>query len=124
MTMKALWAIVVMVSVALFCVTFLLWKHVDPTAIVSVISVLAVPVVGAAIYNKVDNTSTKVDTVQQQTNGARDQMMQLVSGVVEHLKTHNTVPIATPNTTTTVTTSTVESPHTVDVETKDAGKSG
>ncbi len=86
MGMKGLIAAVVIACMAMVCVTILLALHVDPTAIISVISVVAVPIIGAVLYGK-------VDSVQQQTNGNQSRLTTLLESTVEHLKTHNTVPI-------------------------------
>lgn len=86
--MRALTAAVVLACVAMVCVTVLLALHVDPTAIVSVVSVVAVPIIGAVLYGK-------VETISQQTNGNQSRLTSLLESTVEHLKTHNTVPIPT-----------------------------
>lgn len=106
MNVKALAIAAGLASVVLVCVTVLLLNHIDTTAIVAVISVVATPVIGAVLYSK-------VETISQQTNGTSARQASLLESVVEHLKTHNTVPIpeaVPPNTTTTVTTSNVAVP--------------
>jgi asparagine N-glycosylation enzyme membrane subunit Stt3 len=85
-TTRNLWAVVVLVSVVLTSVTVLLALHIDPTAIISLVSVVAVPVIGAVLYGK-------VETISQQTNGNTSRLTSLVEGMVDHLKTHNTVEI-------------------------------
>lgn len=102
MNVRALWAAVALASVVLVCVTILLALHVDPTAVISVISIVAVPVIGAVLYGK-------VETISQQTNGNTTRLTDLLTSVVEHLKTHNTIPADLPPNTT-VTTSSVVSP--------------
>lgn len=94
-------------AVVLVCTTVLLLAHVDPTPFIVVIGVVVTPILGVALYGKVEQ-------IVQQTNGASAAKDALLSSVVEHLKTHNTVPIPeaqSPNTTTTVTTTNVTEPQ-------------
>lgn len=99
MNLKLLPWVVVIVCVAMGCMTLLMVLRIDPTPFVALLGVLVLPVVGAVIYGKVEQ-------VQQQTNGTQQTLVSMVQGVLEHLKTHNTVPI--PQAPTKV-TSTVES---------------
>ena len=113
MNVKALALASALATVVLVCVTVLLLKHVDPTPFIAVIGVVAGPIIAAVLYGKVEQISSKADQISQNTNGTTLRMQDLLSSVVEHLKTHNTVPIPdqqAPNSTTTLTTTNTTEP--------------
>src|SRR5258706_5506309 len=74
------------VSVAMVCMAFLLWRHIDPAPFLALLGITLTPLVGATLY-------AKVDKVEQQTNGTQQSLVTMVNGVLEHLKTHNSVPV-------------------------------
>lgn len=86
MSPRPLWAVTLLVALSLVCVTVLLALHVSPTAVISVISILVLPVMGAVLYEK-------VGTIEKQTNGTVTRLQDTVDGLVEHLKKNNSVPV-------------------------------
>lgn len=98
------------IAVAMVCLSFLLYKHIDPTPFVALVGATLTPLVAALLYSKVDK-------IEQQTNGTNANLMAMVNGVLEHLKTHNTIPMppAPVKVTSTVESSTQQG-STVDVQ--------
>lgn len=90
MKINSVWPAVALASVCLVCVTVLLALHVDTTVIVSVLTMVAVPVMGAIIYGK-------VDTVEKQTNGNTTRQQATIDGLIDHLKQHNAVAGSVPD---------------------------
>lgn len=89
MPKPSLWPIVALVTVALTCVTVALALHVDVTAIVGIINLAALPVIATYLNGKLD----KIDV---NTNGNIARKDEQIANLVDHIKTHNSVPLDQP----------------------------
>ena len=79
MFIRQIWPLVTLISIVLVCVTVLLIVGIDPTAVISVMSVLVVPVLTAMLYGKVQQ-------IEQNTNGAASRRDEMIRDVLEHFK--------------------------------------
>lgn len=89
MSNKQLGVIAALTALLMVCVTVLLALGVPSTAIIGVLSVLVAPTLGAMLY-------AKVTTIEKQTNGNTSAKDETINSLIEHLKTHNSVPIDEP----------------------------
>lgn len=86
MSDKQLAVIAGLTALLTICVTVLLALGVPSTAIIGVLSVLVLPTLGAMLYGK-------VSTIEKNTNGNTSAKDATIDSLIEHLKTHNSVPI-------------------------------
>ncbi len=69
------------------CVAALSMMHIDTAGLMTAIGAIVIPTLGVLIYGKLTEVS-------QQTNGQTTRLYALVDGLVEHLKTHQSIPPA------------------------------
>jgi hypothetical protein len=78
MNQHLVWPGVVLVGIGAACATIMALAHVDPSVIITVLTLLVVPVLAAMISAKQAETGATVQAVKEQTNGNTTALLQII----------------------------------------------